>query len=113
MPTMKKLLARLSRSTRTALIVGVVLAIASIPLPTLLALAVGLLAAGALGYGFPDEAIKVGVMVALPILLVAFLVGLIRGFDAIVLVVFLVCSLVLPVALARLGAGARVGRPSS
>lgn len=89
---------------------GAVLAIASIPLPTLLALAVGLVSAAALGYLFPDDATRVGIMVALPILSVAFLVGLLRGFGAVVLVVFLACSLVLPVALSRLGAGARVGR---
>lgn len=89
--------------------VGAVLAVASIPLPTLLALAVGLVAAACLGYAFPDRDIRVGVLVAVPILSVAFLVGLLRGFSAVVLMVFLGCSLVLPVALARLGANARRG----
>ena len=89
--------------------VGAVLAVASIPLPTLLALAIGLAAAAALGFAYPDRDIRVGVLVAVPILSVAFLVGLLRGFGATVLVVFLGCSLVLPVALARLGGSARRG----
>ena len=89
--------------------VGVILAVAAIPLPTLVALAVGLAAAAGLGYAYPDRDIRVGVMVAVPILSVAFLMGLLRGFGATVLVVFLGCSLILPVALARLGANARRG----
>ena len=106
---MRRLWDRLDRSSRIALVVGVVLAIAAIPLPTLLALAVGLLAAAALGYSFPERDIRVGVLVAVPILSVAFLMGLLRGFGATVLIVFLGCSLILPVALARLGANARRG----
>lgn len=101
---------RLDRPSRVALVTGVVLAVAAIPLPTLAALAVGLAAAVALGYGFPAEATRVGVLVAVPVLSVAFIVGFVRGFSAVVLVVFLACSLILPVASARLGANARVGR---
>lgn len=104
---------RLGRPAKVALVLGVILAVASIPLPTLLALAVGLFAAGALGYSFPGEATRVGIYVALPILTVAFIAGFVRGFSATVLVVFLACSLVLPVTLARLGAGARVGRTTA
>ncbi len=107
---MKKLWGRLNKPTRVALSIGAVLAVASIPLPTLLALAVGLGAAAALGFAFPQEATRVGVAVAVPVLTVAFVAGFVRGFSAIVLVVFLACSLILPVALARVGAGARLGR---
>lgn len=104
---MRRLWDRLDRSSRIALVVGVVLAIAAIPLPTLLALAVGLVAAACLGFAFPDRDVRVGVLVAVPVLSVAFLMGLLRGFSATVLIVFLGCSLILPVALARLGANAR------
>jgi hypothetical protein len=93
-----------------ALIAGVCLAVASIPLPTLVALAVGLAAAAVLGYSFPDEATRVGVAVAAPILTVAFVVGLVRGFSFVVLAIFLLCSLVLPVGIARVGAQARRGK---
>ena len=57
---MKRLWDRLDRSSRIALIVGVVLAVAAIPLPTLIALVVGLVAAAALGFAFPDRDIRVG-----------------------------------------------------
>ena len=86
------------------------MAIAAIPLPTLGALAVGLASAVALGYLYPAEATRVGVAVAVPILSVAFLMGFVRGFGVVVLIVFLACSLILPVVSARLGASARVGR---
>ncbi len=109
---MKKLWGRLNKPTRVALVTGFVLAVASIPLPTLVALAVGLGSAAALGFAFPDEATRVGIAVAVPVLSVAFLAGFVRGFSAIVLVIFLACSLILPVALARVGTGTRVGRRS-
>lgn len=106
---MQRIWGRLDRPSRVSLIIGVVLAVAAIPLPTLLALAVGLVAAAALGYAFPANATRVGVLVAAPVLTVAFLVGLVRGFSATILLVFIGCSLILPVGLARLGAGARTG----
>jgi len=108
---MERTWGRLDRPTRVALVTGVVLAIAAIPLPTLGALAVGLAAAVALGYAYPSDATRVGVTVAVPVLAIAFLVGMLRGFSVIVLAVFLACSLILPVASARLGAIARVGNP--
>ncbi len=110
---MRQLWSRLDRPARVALLTGVVLALAAIPLHTLLALAVGLAAAASLGYAYPPDATRVGVLVALPILVVAFVVGLIRGFGAVVLVIFLACSLILPVGLAKMGAGARLGRPQA
>jgi hypothetical protein len=110
---MKKLWGRLGTSSRVALISGVVLAVASIPLPAWLALIVGLLAAAVLGYAFPGDAIRVGIMVAVPILSVALLVGVVRGISLTVIVVFLACSLILPISLAKLGAGAREGRLGS
>ncbi len=107
---MKRVWGRLDKPSRIALVAGAVLAVASIPLPTWLALAVGLVSAAVLGYTYPQNAVRVGVLVAVPILSIAFLVGLLRGFGATMLIVFLACSLILPVSLARLGAGARVGR---
>ena len=76
----KQLWTRRDRATRVSLVVGVVLAVLAVPLPTLVALAVGLAAAAALGYTFPGAAFRVGVLVAAPILAVAFIVGLVRGF---------------------------------
>lgn len=108
---MKKLWGRLNKPTRVALVIGLVLAVAAIPLPTLLALVVGLIAAGALGFVYPEHATRVGIAVALPILLVAFIAGFVRGFSAIVLIIFLACSLILPVGLARMGAATRTGTP--
>ncbi len=110
---MRKLWSRLDHSVRVALLAGVVLALASIPLHTFVALAVGLAAATVLGYLYPADATRVGVVVALPILTVAFITGLARGFSATVLVIFLACSLVLPVGLARMGASVREGRPAT
>ncbi len=107
---MKRFWQKLSRAMQIALVAGVALALVSIPLPTLVALAVGLAAAAVLGYSFPTEATRVGVAVAAPILLVAFLVGLVRGFSFVVLAIFLLCSLVLPVGMARIGGQARLGR---
>jgi len=110
---MRKLWGRLNKPTRVALVIGLILAVAAIPLPTLLALVVGLVAAGALGYVYPPNATGVGIAVALPILLVAFIAGFVRGFSAIVLIIFLTCSLILPVGLARMGAATRNGRPAA
>ena len=109
----KQLWTKRDRATRVSLVVGVVLAVLAVPLPTLVALAVGRAAAAALGYTFPDAAVRVGVLVATPILGVAFLVGLVRGFTVLVLVVFLASSLVLPVGLAWLGAEMRTGRSTT
>ena len=109
----KQLWTQRDRATRAALVVGVVLAVLAVPLPTLVALAVGLAAAAALGYTFPDAAVRVGVLVATPVLAVAFLVGLMRGFTVLVLVIFLASSLVLPVGLSWLGAEMRTGRGST
>lgn len=106
---MRRLWSQLGRHTQIALVAGAVLAVASIPLPTLLALAVGLGAAAALGYAYPGEATRVGVAVAVPVLTMAFIAGFVRGFSATVLIIFLACSLVLPVGLARIGAAARTG----
>lgn len=83
------------------------------PLPAWLALIVGLVAAAVLGYMFPADAVRVGIMAAIPILSVGFLVGLIRGISVTVIIVFLACSLILPVSLAKLGAGAREGKLGS
>lgn len=105
-----KFWSRLGRPERVALVTGVVLAVASVPLPTWMALLVGLGATTVLGYLFPAEYTRVAILVAAPILLVAFLVGMVRGISALMLAVFLGCSLILPVGLARLGASAREGR---
>jgi hypothetical protein len=101
---------RIDGPSRTALIVGLVLMVAAIPLPTIVAVLIGLVAAAALGYLHPDDATRVAVIVALPVLVIAFFFGFVRGFNTTLLLVFLVPSLIAPVWLARQGAGMRRGR---
>ncbi len=107
---MRSLWNRLDGPSRTALIVGVALMVVAIPLPTLVAVLMGLAAAAVLGYVHPDQATRVAILVALPILLVAFLFGFVRGFNSTLLLVILIPSLVAPIWLARQGAGMRRGR---
>jgi len=109
---MRRIWDRLDKPVRVAVVVGVILAVGAIPLSTVVAMLVGLAAAAILGYAFPSDHLKVGVTVAAPILTVAFLVGLVRGVGAVTLLVVLGCSLILPVGLARVGAGARLGSGS-
>jgi hypothetical protein len=101
---------RVDGPSRTALIVGLVLMLAAIPLPTLVAVFVGLAAAAVLGYLHPDDVTQVAVLVALPVLIIAFILGFVRGFNTTLLLVILVPSLIAPVWLARQGAGMRRGR---
>lgn len=106
---MQRFWSRLDGPSRIALVVGVVLAIATIPLSAFFTLLIGLAACAVLGWIFPDAATRVGILVAAPVLSIGFLVALLRGFAAFVLMVFIACSLVLPVAISRLGAQARRG----
>ncbi|MDH3753777.1 MAG: hypothetical protein OEU32_07880 [Acidimicrobiia bacterium] len=107
MTTIRGLIGRLDRSTVVALATGVVLTLASIPLQTLVALVVGLAAAALLGFFYPESPTKVGVAVAAPVLTVAYLLGVVRGFSWVILLVLLIPSLILPVWLARVGASIR------
>ncbi len=106
---MRELWGRLDRPAQIALVIGVVLAVATIPLNAFVTLIIGLAACAILGWAYPDEATKVGVLVAAPVLSIGFLLALIRGFAAFVLVVLIGCSVVLPVAVSRFGAQARRG----
>jgi hypothetical protein len=108
---LRRLWDRLDRGARVALIVGVVVAIAVIPLPTWMPVLVGFGASVLLGYLFPAEAVKVGVLVAAPILCMGFLLLIIRGAGLFTAALMLGACVVIPVALARVGAGARVGKP--
>ena len=101
---------RLDGPSRTALIAGLVLMVAAIPLPTIAAVLMGLAAAAVLGYLHPDDATRVAVLVALPVLIIAFIFGFVRGFNTTLLLVILVPSLIAPVWLAKQGAGMRRGR---
>jgi hypothetical protein len=101
---------RLDRGSRVALVAGLVLAVAAIPLPTLGVIVAGAGAAILLGFLYPATPTRVGALVAGPMLAAGFLVGLIRGVGVIWLVVILGSTLIAPVYLARVGAGARTGR---
>jgi hypothetical protein len=105
-----RLWARLDRGARVALIIGCVLAVAAIPLPTWMPVLLGSGAAVVLGFVFPAEAVKVGVLVAAPILSMGFLMLFIRGFSLIIAALMLGACVIIPVALARVGAGARTGK---
>ena len=106
---MRELWDRLDRSDQIALVTGVVLAIATIPLNAFVTLVIGLAACAVLGWIYPDAATRVGILVAAPVLSIGFLVALIRGFAAFVLMVLIACSLLLPVAVSRFAAQARRG----
>ena len=110
---MRELWGRLDRPAQIALAVGVVLAIATIPLNAFVTLVIGLAACAVLGWLYPDAATKVGILVAAPVLSIGFLLALIRGFAAFVLMVLIACSLLLPVAVSRFGAQARRGPSGS
>jgi hypothetical protein len=101
---------RLDRGARVALIVGCVLAVAVIPLPSWMPILFGLGAAVVLGFVFPNEAVKVGVLVAAPILSMGFLMLFIRGFSMLIAALMLGACVIIPVGLARVGAGARLGK---
>ena len=101
---------RIDPPSRVALVVGVVLMFLAIPLPTIVAVLVGLAAAAVLGSLYPNQATRVAVIVALPVLVIAFLFGFVRGFNTPVLLVILVPSLVAPIWLAKQGAAFRRGR---
>lgn len=98
-------------SSRVALAIGIACAVVAVPLPTLLAVLLGLVAAAVLGFAYPERSRRVAVVVALPALTVAFLFGFVRGFNTILLLVILVPSLIAPIWLAQQGANLR-GRPS-
>ena len=110
---MRQLWDRLDRPSRIALGVGVVLAVATIPLNAFVTLVIGLAACAVLGWVYPDAATRVGILVAAPVLSIGFLVALIRGFAAFVLMVLIACSLLLPVAVSRAGAQTRRGPSGS
>lgn len=101
---------RLDRPAQVAIGTGAVLALATIPLNAFITLVIGLAACAVLGWVYPDESTKVGILVAAPVLSLGFLVALIRGFAAFVLMVLIACSLLLPVAISRFGAQARRGK---
>jgi hypothetical protein len=107
---LRRLWDRLGRGSRVALIVGVVLAVAVIPLPTWMPVVVGFAAAVILGYLFPAQAVRVGVLVAVPILAMGFLLLVVRGAGLFTAALMLGACVVIPVALARVGAGARLGK---
>lgn len=107
---LRRLWDRLDRGSRVALIVGVVLAVAVIPLPTWMPVLVGFAAAVILGYLFPAQAVRVGVLVAAPILAMGFLLLVVRGAGLFTAALMLGACVVIPVALARVGAGARLGK---
>lgn len=106
---MRGLWDRLDRPAKIALGIGVALAFATIPLNAFFTLVIGLAACAILGWAYPDDATKVGVLVAAPVLSIGFLLALIRGFAAFVLLVLIACSVALPVVVSRIGAQARRG----
>jgi hypothetical protein len=98
---------KFDRSTRTAVIVGVVLMVAAWPLPTLVAVLMGMVAAAALGFFHPDNAVKVAIIVVLPVLFIAYFFGFVRGFNSTLLLVILIPSIIVPIWLAKQGARLR------
>lgn len=104
---MKRLLDKLDTASRISLGIGIVLMFVAIPLPTWMAFLMGLVAAGILGFVFPEEPTRSGVLVAAPILGIGYLFGIVRGFSMIILAVLLIPSLIAPVWLARQAASVR------
>ena len=106
---LQKLWARLDTRSRVALGIGLALAVISIPLPYWLALLIGAVLAVLVGFAYPDRSARLAVLVVLPIMIMAFVFGLLRGIGAITMLVLLLPSLIAPVVLARVGASVRVG----
>ena len=100
---------RLGRGPQIALGAGLILAVASVPLPYWLAALIALAASLLLGFGFPDQATRVAIFVTIPILALAYLNLMVRGFGLTTPLILLIPSLILPVVLARAGATARTG----
>ena len=100
---------RLDRESRISLGAGLVLAVVALFINTLLALAVGMVSAAVVGYLYPTSPMRVGFLVAVPVIVVAFLAGLLRGFSGTVLLIVLVPSFIVPMALARAAADVRRG----
>lgn len=104
---MRELWGRLPAATKVPLLIGVVFAAIGGFLPTFVALVLAAFAAAMVGYLFPTTATRAGILVALPVIAVAYLLGLIRGFSGVWLAVFLLPSFAVPVALARIAASVR------
>ena len=104
---MKDLWLRLSPASRVPLTIGAVFAVVGFFLPTLLTILVAVFAAALVGFLFPAQATRAGILVALPVLIVAYLFGLVRGFSGTLMLIVLLPSFILPVALARMAASVR------
>ena len=104
------LLGRLDRDSRIALGLGVALAVVAIFINPLLALAIGAVGAVLVAFIYPDSPIKVGILVVVPVMAIAYLAGLLRGFSSTVLLIFLVPAFIAPIWLARVAADVRTGR---
>ena len=104
------LLGRLDHDSRIALGLGIALAIVAIFVNPLLALAIGAVGAVLVAFIYPESPIKVGILVVVPVMTIAYLAGLLRGFSSTVLLIFLVPAFIAPIWLARVAADVRTGK---
>ncbi len=110
MSFLRQLFGRLERDSRIALGLGVVLAVVAIFLHPLLGLAIGALGVVTVAYFYPESPIKVGFLLAVPVLTVVYLAALLRGFNSTVVLILILPSFIVPVGLARMAADVRTGR---
>lgn len=110
MKFLRGLFGRLERASRIALGFGAVLAVVAIFLHPLLGLAIGALGVVTVAYVYPDSPVKVGFLLAVPVLTVVYLAALLRGFNSTVVLILLLPSFIIPVGLARVAADVRTGR---